>query len=106
MTLGYRVSFASTPSGPYTFYDMTIDKLATGLTVDGLQPGSTKFFIVETQTDPHANNQNTVVSDPSRVVRARGLLNPIPVLQPIGIGLLISALLVVGLLVLRSHAPV
>jgi len=62
---GYRVYAARSPGGPADFLGMTANKSATGMTVTGLWSGTTYYFTVRTQTDPHPNNQNTVLSDPS-----------------------------------------
>ena len=70
---GYRVSYAVTSGGPYTFFGITPDKTSTSLIVTGLEPATTYHFIVESQTDPHTNNQSTVVSDPSAEVAATTL---------------------------------
>ena len=67
---GYRVSHSTTSGGPYTSFGLTADKTVSGLTVTGLEPATTYYFIVETQTDAHFNNQNTLVSDPSGDVSA------------------------------------
>ena len=70
---GYRVSYTVTSGGPYTLFGTTPDKTSTSLMVTGLEPATAYYFTVESQTDPHANNQSTVVSDPSAEVTATTL---------------------------------
>jgi hypothetical protein len=45
------------------------------MTVTGLVPGASYYVVVETVTDPHEYNSNTVVSEPTAEVSAR-TLNP------------------------------
>lgn len=85
---GYRVFYSTTPGGGASIAGktndpqgtilgdswieagMTADKLATSYDVTGLNPVTTYYFVVETQTDPHGNNQNTVLSEYSDEVSA------------------------------------
>jgi len=46
----------------------TLDKTDTSVLVDGLEPDTTYDFVIRTITEPHGNNQNQVVSDPSTTV--------------------------------------
>jgi hypothetical protein len=48
----------------------TTDKLATGLTVNNLAPGTTNYFVVRTVTPPHGSQQNEVTSEDSVEVSA------------------------------------
>jgi Leucine-rich repeat (LRR) protein len=72
-TGGYRVLYSTTAGGPYTPSGMTADKSASSLTVTGLSPSTTYYFVVGTVTNPHANNQNTVTSELSTEVSAATL---------------------------------
>lgn len=72
---GYKVSFSKTQGGPYTFFGLTENKLDTRMTVTGLESDTTYYFVVQTQTNPHANNQNIVVSEYSLDASATTLLN-------------------------------
>jgi len=72
-TGGYRVFSSTTPGGPYTEEGMTADKSASSLTVDGLNPSTTYYFVVVTRTNPHGNNSNTVNSDLSEEVSEQSL---------------------------------
>jgi hypothetical protein len=54
---------------------MTSDKTATSFTVTGLSPGTT-YFVVQTQTNPHPQNQNTVSSEYSTEVSAATATKP------------------------------
>ncbi len=65
---GYLVSVATAAEGPFTVATMTTSKTALAANVAGLQPRTPYFFRVETVTEPHANNQNRVQSEPSEVV--------------------------------------
>jgi len=47
---------------------MTVDKTDASILVDGLQPATEYQFVVRTVTEPHANNQNRVISEESEVV--------------------------------------
>jgi hypothetical protein len=47
----------------------TTDKTDTSILVDGLAPGTTYDFFIRTITDPHAGNQNQVVSEISVAVQ-------------------------------------
>ncbi len=49
-------------------YFMTVDKTDNSILVDGLQPNTEYQFVVRTVTEPHASNQNQVVSEESAVV--------------------------------------
>jgi hypothetical protein len=49
---------------------MTADKETGASTVGGLSPGTTYYVALETVTEPHANNQNTVVSERTADVTA------------------------------------
>jgi len=64
-TGGYRVYYSTTSGGPWTFDEMTASKSDTEHTVDGLAGGTTYYVMVRTQTNPHASNPNTVVSEGS-----------------------------------------
>ena len=63
---GYKISYGTEPGGPYSFFEQVPDKASSSWIVDGLLPATTYFFIIQTQTDAHSNNQNIVVSDPSQ----------------------------------------
>jgi hypothetical protein len=67
---GYRVFYGTTPGGPYDLYDTTVDKTVATLEVGGLDPDTPYYFVVQTRTEPHAANQNTVDSDYSPEVSA------------------------------------
>ena len=69
-TGGYRVYYGTTSGGPWTYAGMTSDKLVSSYDLTGLIPGTKYYFILRTQTDAHFNNDNTVVSDPSKEVSA------------------------------------
>jgi hypothetical protein len=64
---GYRVMYSETSGGPYTLFDQTINKSISHLDVTGLDPNTAYYFVVQTQTDPVTQNQNTVLSEYSEV---------------------------------------
>jgi hypothetical protein len=65
----YQVFFSMVSGPPYTpFATVTTNKSATSLTVTGLTPLTPYHFVVQTTTQPHANNQNTVLSGHSAEV--------------------------------------
>jgi len=67
---GYRIYRSTSPGGPYTECGMTADKTLNSFKVNNLAPDITYYFVIRTQTDPHSNNQNTVVSNPSNEISA------------------------------------
>jgi uncharacterized repeat protein (TIGR02543 family) len=73
---GYRVLYSTTSGGDYTFFDITTDKTAASMTVTGLVPGTPYYFVVQTRTETHNDNQNTVDSEYSNEVAATP---PVPV---------------------------
>jgi Leucine-rich repeat (LRR) protein len=62
-TGGYRVLASTTSGSGYTLLATTADKSATGAGLGGLAPATTYYVVVETRTDPHSNNPNTVTSE-------------------------------------------
>ncbi|HUU05072.1 MAG TPA: fibronectin type III domain-containing protein [Patescibacteria group bacterium] len=60
---GYRVFYSTSSGGPYTLFGATDDKNASYLTVTGLKPGTTYYFVVQSVTSPHDLNNNTVMSE-------------------------------------------
>ncbi len=68
-TGGYRISYATSTGGPFSFYGMTENKSITSMVVSGLTHSTTYYFVVETQTNSHDNNpHNTIVSYKSGAV--------------------------------------
>ena len=65
---GYEVLYATAPGGPYTAAGQTADKTISSYELNTLAPGTTYFIVVRTVTEPHTNNQNTVVSEMSAEV--------------------------------------
>ncbi len=65
----YQVFFSMVSGPPHTpFTTVTTNKSATSLTVTGLTPLTPYHFVVQTTTQPHADNQNTVLSGHSAEV--------------------------------------
>jgi parallel beta-helix repeat protein len=76
----YRVLVSSSAGGPYTLAGTTPDKATLSLTVTGLADDTDYFLVVQTVTDTHANNPNTLESAYSVEVGATTLrLNQPPV---------------------------
>lgn len=73
----YRVLFSTTSGGPYTLLTTTPHKLVSSVTVGSLLPGTTYYFVVESRTDPHVYNNNTVTSEPSAEVSVTTLPAPL-----------------------------
>ncbi len=73
---GYRVLYSTTQGGGYTLFGTTADKTVSSMTVTGLTPDTTYYFVVQTQTSPHAGNQNTVYSTYSDEAAATPLAVP------------------------------
>lgn len=93
------MSYSTASGGPYTFIDISGAKTDSGLLVSGPPADTTLYLIVETQTDPHSANQNTVVSEPSAGVMVKGV--PIPTLEPVGVFTFAVLVLLAGLWVVR-----
>jgi len=66
----YEISYATVSGGTYTISGTTNDKRATGYVVDGLSPGTTYYFIVQTFTPAQGDQQNNLLSDYSQEVSA------------------------------------
>ena len=63
-TGGYEIYYSESLEGPFIQFDgRTADKTVTTNTVTGLDPGTFYIFRVQTVTDPHIDNQNTVQSE-------------------------------------------
>ena len=58
----YRVLISEAPGGPYTLAGQTTNKATAAVNVTGLTPGTRYYFVVQTITNAHANNQNIVES--------------------------------------------
>ncbi len=72
-TGGYRVWYSTERGGPYNLFGATADKTVPGLTVRGLSPNTTYYFVVDSLTNPHAYNLNTVISERTPEVAAKPL---------------------------------
>lgn len=60
---GYRVYYSTTPGEPYDPYQTTVDKEVSRMDVKDLTEGTVYYFVVQTQTGAHANNDNPVESE-------------------------------------------
>lgn len=67
---GYEVFYSLDKDGPYTKFGDTTTKKDSRLEVTGLNPLTTYYFKVQTRTDPHSKNNNTVLSEISAEVSA------------------------------------
>ncbi|MCP5052215.1 MAG: hypothetical protein GY940_33920, partial [bacterium] len=66
---GYKVFYGTTVDGPWTEAGMTGDKSTGNFEVTGLNYGTTYYFTLKTQTNPHSNNKNTALSGYGSQVR-------------------------------------
>ncbi|MCP5052518.1 MAG: hypothetical protein GY940_35445, partial [bacterium] len=67
-TGNYRIFYSTTSGGPWLYYGETSSKDDSFLDVTALYSGTKYYFKIQTQTDPHSKNENTVLSEPSEVV--------------------------------------
>jgi Leucine-rich repeat (LRR) protein len=82
---GYRVYYSTTSGSGYQLAGTTADKTVTNYIVADLTPDTTYYFVVETFTDSHVNNQNTVVSEYSTEVSTATFETPtLTVIAPNG----------------------
>ncbi|MCP5047569.1 MAG: hypothetical protein GY940_10380 [bacterium] len=65
---GYNVYYSTTAGNGYTLAGTTADKTVDNYTVTGLNSDTTYYFVVETVTDSHSNNSNTLTSEISTEV--------------------------------------
>jgi Leucine-rich repeat (LRR) protein len=65
---GYRVFYRTSPNGSYINGGITANKGVSSHTVSGLSTGQQYFFVVRTETRPHDENSNTVISKYSNEV--------------------------------------
>jgi len=75
---GYRLLYATDAQGPFTVFAETADRTVSSLHVDGLTPGQTYYFQVQSVVGPHAYNPSTVIGDASEAVSTA----PAPAGQP------------------------
>lgn len=67
---GYEVYYSLTQGGPYLKYGSTISKHDSQLDVTGLNPNTLYYFVVQTRTDSHNNNNSILYSYNSEEVSA------------------------------------
>lgn len=65
---GYVLYFKETTSPNWLLNGTATSKATVTFPVTGLNPGTQYDFAIATYTDPHSNNRNRVVSDPSPLV--------------------------------------
>ena len=73
---GYQVFYSTRSSAPYDEFKLggTVEnKRITGVTVNGLKPSSTYYFVLRTWTNGHGSNRNSVESGFSDKVSAATL---------------------------------
>ncbi|MFX0205849.1 MAG: leucine-rich repeat domain-containing protein [Candidatus Hodarchaeota archaeon] len=70
---GYRIFKNIASGGPWTEAGMTESKSAFEFDITGLNLGTSYYFVIQTQTDPHSNNRNTILSEYSEEVSATTL---------------------------------
>ncbi|MCP5046649.1 MAG: hypothetical protein GY940_05730, partial [bacterium] len=69
-TGSYRVYYSTTSGGPWILHGETSSKSVSSHDVTALYSGTKYYFKIQTQTDPHSKNENTVLSETSEVVSA------------------------------------
>ncbi|EIJ43075.1 fibronectin type III domain-containing protein [Beggiatoa alba B18LD] len=72
----YKIYYSTTAGGAYSLIASTVDKTINNFTVTGLNSSTTYYFVVATETLPHANNSNLVLSANSLEASATTLSNP------------------------------
>jgi Leucine-rich repeat (LRR) protein len=65
---GYVIYYSTSPRGPWIDAGMTENKSTNSFEITGLSPGKKYYFVVQTRTDPHLKNKNTVISEYSKDV--------------------------------------
>jgi hypothetical protein len=76
-TGGYRIFYRLSSKDSWIYSGMTADKLASSYKVTGLAPGACYCFKVQTRTNPHDINSNTVDSEfSSQVCTVVGSIGP------------------------------
>lgn len=65
---GYRIFYAEQPGGQWIEAGMTADKQVDTFDVVNLRSDACHAFFIRTQTDPHDDNKNIVVSEPGPIV--------------------------------------
>jgi hypothetical protein len=65
---GYRVLYSLFSGGPYTLYDTTADKTISEMEITLPNPSIVAYLVVQTRTEPHSYNDNTVDSEYSEEV--------------------------------------
>jgi hypothetical protein len=76
-TGGYRIFYRLSSENSWTYSGMTADKLASSYNVTGLAQGANYCFAVQTRTNPHSVNANTVDSEfSSEVCTVVGSIGP------------------------------
>lgn len=64
----YKVFLRNESEEDYTYYDKTADKTTSSIAVTGLTQSTTYYFKIQTCTELHSQNKNTVCSEPSNEV--------------------------------------
>ncbi|MCX6583035.1 MAG: leucine-rich repeat domain-containing protein [Candidatus Aminicenantes bacterium] len=73
---GCRVSYSTTPGGPYKTAGVTDDKTVAKMEVKGLEKSTAYYFVLQSWTDPHGANKNKIESGFGKEFRAatRGII--------------------------------
>ena len=61
----YRVFISETSGSGYTLAGQTANKTESSVQINGLTPGVTYYFVVQTHTEPNPNNQSALDSENS-----------------------------------------
>ena len=73
---GCRVSYSTSPGGPYKTAGVTDDKTVAKMEVKGLEKSTAYYFVLKAWTDPHGANKNKIESGFGKEFRAatRGII--------------------------------
>lgn len=91
---GYEIYYSETQGGPYNYFGITSDKSVSSIEVTGLIPDTTYYFVLQTVTNSHLYNQNTVRSEESLEV-FESTLPVVPTIHQSAIIVLLSCISII-----------
>jgi hypothetical protein len=87
---GYRLFSSTSAGGPYTLAGTTGDKTISSFDVSGLSSSATYYFVIQTFTNPHGQNENLVESEFSYEIATDPNVPVTPVLTSINPSLVLQ----------------